>query len=150
VKAEHPDGTPAEMIAGDPPLREYFRSHYWREGTVETRAYRPITVLSYALTYRWLGRALPPSWEAFPQHLLNLLLHLLAVPLVFALVRRVGASAEASLAAAAVFALHAIHSEVVAGIVGRSELLAFGFGAGALLLFTSDARGAGAGLERES
>ncbi|MFQ5507456.1 MAG: protein O-mannosyl-transferase TMTC1-related protein, partial [Planctomycetota bacterium] len=57
---------------------------------------------------------------------------------------RLLAGRPASAIAASTFALHAIHSEVVAGIVGRAELLAFCFGAGALLGGEQARRRAGA------
>jgi len=128
----HPSGRPNPMVAEPRPLFDYFRAHYWK-GEHEARVeYRPVTIASYALTYRALGRSV--ASEALPQHALNLLLHLLATALVYRMLRAVRAGRRASLLGALVFGLHAVHSEVVASVVGRAELLAFAFGAPALLL----------------
>jgi tetratricopeptide (TPR) repeat protein len=122
-----PDGQPNAMVATLRPLRDYFAAHYWAGAELPSRLYRPITVLGYALTNAAGG-------GAFVHHLLNVLLHVWATGLVFALVRPFVRSAAPALVAAAAFGLHAVHSEVVAGIVGRAELLAFCGGAQALLL----------------
>jgi hypothetical protein len=135
----HPSGQPNPLIAESQPLLEYFRSHYWK-GEHEARVeYRPVTILSYAWTYRAFGRS--AAAEALPQHALNVLLHLLATALVYRLVRAARARRSAALLAALVFGVHAVHSEVVASVVGRAELLAFSFGALALLLALGQGRG---------
>ncbi|HEY5657056.1 MAG TPA: hypothetical protein VIY27_04635, partial [Myxococcota bacterium] len=130
--AAHPSGRPNPLIAELRPLPEYFLAHYWKGEHAARGEYRPVTVLSYALTYRALGRT--AAGEAFPQHALNLLLHLCATALVYRLLRAVRARREAALLGALVFGVHAVHSEVVASVVGRAELLAFTCGALSLLL----------------
>lgn len=92
---------------------------YW-ESALGTGApvaeYRPLLMLSYFLNMRLLGR----SSAAF--HLVNAALHAGAVALVFfALRRRFSAFAAAS--AAALFAVLPVHTEAVAYISGRSEIL---------------------------
>lgn len=123
---------PNRLVAELKPLGEYFSRHYWFSVGETSNLYRPVTILSYALTRAWLAPLCGD--HALAQHLVNLLLHLGATALVFALVRRAGATVAAALAATLVFGLHAIHSEVVAGIVGRAELLGFVCGAGGVLL----------------
>jgi hypothetical protein len=130
--AIHPSGRPNAMIAELRFLPEYFRAHYWKGEHATRGEYRPVAILSYALTYRFLGRT--AAGEALPQHALNLLLHLCATALVYRLLRAVRAQRGASLLGALVFGLHAVHSEVVASVVGRAELLAFTCGALSLLL----------------
>ncbi|MCA8955261.1 MAG: hypothetical protein KDC87_04255 [Planctomycetes bacterium] len=126
----------AEWVANpgrpDPVIAElhgpgfYFGKFYWYAEGPNDGLYRPVAIYSYALLH-WLAG----SWDAFAQHAANLLLHLLATWLVLRLLRAIGAGWIAAHAGAAVFGVHAIHSEVVAGIVGRSELLPFVFGLGA-------------------
>ena len=82
-----------------------------------TGLYRPAVVTSYAINYA--AGALNPAGY----HLVNLLLHLLATCLVYLLAKRLPCSSEGSLAAAAVFAVHPLHTEAVTGVVGRAELL---------------------------
>jgi hypothetical protein len=51
AKAELPEGDPNPMVAELRPLSDYFAVNYWEgdQGT-KTRLYRPVTILSYALT----------------------------------------------------------------------------------------------------
>ncbi|MHC4921913.1 MAG: hypothetical protein ACYTKC_20290 [Planctomycetota bacterium] len=107
----------------------YFSSQYWFGEGRESRLYRPVTICSYALTYWLVSKPLlPPEWEAFPHHLLNLLLNGWAACLVLWWMIDLRVGPGGALLTAALFGVHALHSEVVAGIVGRAELLAFCFG----------------------
>lgn len=107
----------------------YFSSQYWLGEDRESRLYRPVTICSYALTYHLISKPLlPQTWEAFPHHLLNLLLNVWATYLVFWMMRDLGIRLGGALLTAAIFGVHALHSEVVATIVGRAELFAFCFG----------------------
>jgi hypothetical protein len=79
--------------------------------------YRPLTILSYAADWRLAGG------QPWLFHLMNSLWHGLAALLVVAVVVR-WLPEPAAFAAGLVFALHPVHVEAVAGIVGRAELLA--------------------------
>jgi hypothetical protein len=152
ARAMREDGTRNSMVAELRPIGDYFAANYWEGyGGHTSHLYRPITILSYALTNGLPGgeAARPPG--ALPHHLINVLLHVWAVLLVFSMVR-VLAPGRQALVAALVFGLHAIHSEVVAGIVGRAELFGFCFGAQAVLLFHGGnaAREAAAGGQSRS
>lgn len=115
----------------------YFQHHYWYPHQAKGELYRPVTVWSFALTYNLVGRLLPSSWEAFPHHLINVLLHVWATWLVLQMVLALRVETRAALLTTILFGLHAIHSEVVASIVGRAELFAFCFGAQAVLWFVA-------------
>ena len=97
-----------------------WHSSYWPAG----RLYRPLTVQLFALEWT-VGGGKPLVF-----HAISLVLAVTVAVLVFRLVRRVlymtGAPAVlgASLFATALFALHPAHVEVVANLVGQSELLA--------------------------
>lgn len=79
--------------------------------------YRPLTVLSFAADWTVSGgRA---GWL----HLMNAFWHGVAAVLVLLLLAR-GLSPAAALAGALIFVLHPVHTEAVAGLVGRAELLA--------------------------
>jgi cytochrome c-type biogenesis protein CcmH/NrfG len=96
--------------------------------------FRPVINLSYALD-RWVWGVNP-----FGYHLTNIVLHGIAVVLVFALIRRLLADAGreggavCAGAAAALFAVHPIQSEAVAYVSGRSEVLCAVWFLAALLL----------------
>lgn len=126
--ASYDDGRENTMVAELQPLADYFRSHYWRGHKEASDLYRPMTVLSYALCFRLAGRPADERGQARPQHLVNVLLHLLATSLVWIVMLRLAGAFWPAVAATLVFGLHAIHSEVVAAVVGRAELLAFCFG----------------------
>ena len=100
------------------------------------RLFRPVTFASYALN--WWAQAAKP----FTYHLVNLLLQIVVTLLIYFLLRKLLASVEpstsAAFAAALLFAVHPIHTEAVASIVGRSELLAAGFLFAAWLLHMQD------------
>ena len=140
VRAVYAGGVPNPMVAELQPLTAYFCTEYWSGTGADTLhanpLYRPVTVYSFALTHAlWPGSGDLPS-EAFPHHLLNLLLHLLNTVLVFSLARVFSARPErraGPLVAAALFGLLGVHAEAVAAIVGRADLFAFAFGALAAL-----------------
>ncbi len=117
---------------GDP--REIFSTHYWAGATGEDATlYRPVPVATWALERRFSGTPSPAL-----AHLVNLLLHLAVSTALFAVARRLGAGPLVSSAAALLFAVHPVHAEAVAGVVGRSEILA-ALGVVAALWFLSHA-----------
>lgn len=79
--------------------------------------YRPIGELTFAVDYVLWGI------QAFGYHLTNLLLHLLCTYLVWRLGRYAFESDSARRIAAAAFAIHPVHTEAVAWISGRFDLL---------------------------
>lgn len=90
--------------------------------------YRPITTLSYLVDYSlW---ALRPSGY----HATNVALHAASSSLVAWVAGQLGLGVVGALAAATVFAVHPIHTENVAWISGRTDILAFLFGALSLSL----------------
>ncbi|MBU0637794.1 MAG: tetratricopeptide repeat protein [Planctomycetes bacterium] len=109
-------------------LREVWLSDWWQPqaGDAEEldprrerdRLYRPLTMYTFAVDYA-LGRLRPGGY-----HLTNVLLHGLACLLVWQLARRLCADAAIAACAAALFAVHPVHCEAVANLVGRAEILA--------------------------
>ncbi len=118
-----------QLIRDPGNLGRIFASGYWttRDASVP-ELYRPLVVASFLLNHSASG----PSPFGF--HLVNLLLHAWVSWLVFRLGRELSGSAAAGWAAGLLFAVHPVHVEAVAPVVGRSELLAAGFALWALLL----------------
>ena len=120
---------------------ETLQRPYWPTGIDDHArpvvSYRPVTTLSFALNRRAFGEG------AFSFHLVNVLLHALVCGLVHRLAARWLGEGNRATVAALLFAVHPVHVEAVAGIVGRAELLAATFYLGALLVFSR--RGAGPG-----
>ncbi|HUC53985.1 MAG TPA: hypothetical protein VMR90_08050 [Candidatus Cybelea sp.] len=106
------------------------------EATKGNNIFRPVTFATFTLNWE-AGR-----FQPFGYHLFNLLLHaavILLLYLVFGrLLEPVPGGTSAALAAVWLFAVHPIHTEAVASIVGRSELLAAGFLLGAWLLHLNE------------
>ena len=89
------------------------------DGTPDSgdRRYRPLVTITYVLNYL-IGGPTPLGY-----HLVNVLLHGLVSWVLYLVALEVGWSAGAALVAAVLFALHPLHSEAVAWVVGRPELL---------------------------
>jgi Flp pilus assembly protein TadD len=99
-------------------LPRLFATDYWDAWEyADHTLYRPVTVATYALQHAVHGT------DPAGYHLINVLLHALATGLLFLLLRDLFDPRTATIAAA-LFAVHAIHTEAVAGIVGRAEILA--------------------------
>jgi Tfp pilus assembly protein PilF len=93
-------------------------SGYWAQYPRGGTLYRPLVTISYALNYAAGGL------HPFGYHLVNLLLHLGVSLLLYRLAVRLFHHREGALVAAALFAVHPLHTEAVTGIVGRAELFA--------------------------
>lgn len=91
---------------------------YWPEAYTAGTLYRPLTVATFVAEWQiWNGNPL-----GF--HLTNLALHAGVSLLILSLLLTMGASLGAATAGALIFAVHPVHVEAVAQVVGRSELLA--------------------------
>ena len=103
--------------------REILAGPWWSSGL-----YRPLTSLTFALN--WTAGGGTP----FLFHLTNLLVHAGASVAVLLLAGRLLRPAGAT-AAGLLFAVHPVHVEAVANVVGRAELLATLFTVTAALLY---------------
>lgn len=125
----------SEAIVGNDDLKadvhwtDLFQHDFWGKRLASKhshKSYRPLTVLTYRWNY-WLSRDFSP-WGF---HFTNLLLH----PVVCVVLLRVCSiimgriedkeldSSWKSFVIAILFAVHPIHTESVAGIVGRADLM---------------------------
>ncbi len=118
------------------PLAQIWIDDFWGEPMASAnshKSYRPLTVLSFRLSYTlWSG--VLPSGGLGPTaqrvyHAENVALHALVSVLLLAAVRRLspGQPRIVGLGAAVLFACHAVHCEAVTNVTGRAELLAAGF-----------------------
>jgi tetratricopeptide (TPR) repeat protein len=107
------------VLQGDP-IAIFTQPSWWGSHTKIT-TWRPLTTLSFAISYGVHGLA-PRGW-----HVVSVALHA-AVSVLLAVVLARLVPWTTALAAAALFAVHPVHTEVVASVVGRAELLsALGF-----------------------
>ena len=111
----------------DAPLAPLLVHDFWGQYIAKNdshKSFRPLTVLTYRLTRQAAGGVTPYAF-----HVANAALHALNSGLVFETVLVLSAhggpgigTPRAALLAAFMFALHPVHAEAVAGIVGRAEV----------------------------
>ena len=107
-------------------------SPYWPAAYTAGTLYRPLTIVSFAVEWRiWGGSPL-----GF--HLTNLGLHAVVSLLILTLLLALSTPLAAATLAAMIFAVHPVHVEAVAQVVGRSELLAGAFYLTACLVYLRD------------
>ncbi|KYM94696.1 Transmembrane and TPR repeat-containing protein 4 [Cyphomyrmex costatus] len=118
------------------PFWDIFQNDFW--GTKLShkqshKSYRPFTILSFRLQF-WLRQGLVSQ----DYHIVNIILHS-TICLLTLFVYNIFLGPEGrniSFYAAALFAVHPIHTEAVSGIVGRAELLCGLFTWLSILFFT--------------
>ncbi len=94
------------------------------DGTLGEQPYRPLTLLSFAIEKDLFNN------KASSSHFINVLLYILILQVLFGLLLRLFPKINPIVSAAVVllFAAHPIHTEVVASVKSRDELLAGLFG----------------------
>ncbi|MCB9255515.1 MAG: hypothetical protein H6579_00105 [Chitinophagales bacterium] len=104
-------------------IKEIFTSYYYEDDMGYKYDYRPITHLSFALEHQLFKESARTS------HLINVLLYAFICLLIyyFALCILPNAPPVLALLAALIFAVHPIHTEVVASIKNRDEILSLLF-----------------------
>jgi protein O-mannosyl-transferase len=122
-------------------IRDILLAPYWPLAGVELGLWRPLTTLAFALQWA-VGGGDPAVF-----HAISIGLHALCTGLVFLLIRRLANDAAAAVGAL-VFAVHPVHVEAVANIVGQSELLAAAATLGACLVHASRPAGTAIGGKR--
>ncbi|KAK7870176.1 hypothetical protein R5R35_012732 [Gryllus longicercus] len=110
-------------VRPEKPVGDIFYNDFWGTRLTSNRShksYRPLTVLSFRWNY-WLSGGLYP-WSF---HLSNILLHALVSVLAHAVFGNLlgDRCPRAAFLAAILFAVHPVHAEAVAGVVGRADLL---------------------------
>ena len=113
-----------EYVTANPHVRSGFTpaNVAWAFTSGEAANWFPLTRLSHMLDYQMFG--LRSGWH----HLTNVLLHALAVLLLFAFLNRSTGSRWRSAWVALVFALHPLHVESVAWVAERKDSLSAFFG----------------------
>src|SRR5262245_53760672 len=98
--------------------RRIFTTPSWFMDGTSTIAFRPLTTWTFAANYAVHGLA---PWG---YHAVNLALHAVVSALVVMVAAAIGAPVAVAGLAGLLFAVHPVHTEVVANGVGRAELLA--------------------------
>uniref|UniRef100_A0A3F2YZN5 dolichyl-phosphate-mannose--protein mannosyltransferase n=1 Tax=Anopheles melas TaxID=34690 RepID=A0A3F2YZN5_9DIPT len=107
-------------VLGTGSWSQMLHNDFWGTPLVDSGShgsYRPLCVASFKLNY------LLDGFKPFGYHLVNVLLHSLATGLVVKLARHLLPAGRSGVAIAGLlFAAHPIHTEAVAGVVGRADL----------------------------
>ncbi|MDW8273900.1 MAG: tetratricopeptide repeat protein [Chitinophagales bacterium] len=103
-------------------IPEILKSPYFK-ADIYSYEYRPVVHISFAIEHQFLGES------PFTSHAINLLLYLVLTWVAFNLLKRLFPEVHQLFLAAAtlIFALHPTHTEVVASIKNRDEILALLF-----------------------
>jgi tetratricopeptide (TPR) repeat protein len=116
-----------DLVHGFGRLPELLTTDYWPD-RFGSGLFRPLTLLTFAIDW-WLW-----GGDPFGFHLVNILLHAAVAAVLTALLLRLFPW-WAALAGGAVFAVHPVHTEAVANVVGRAELLTAFFMISACLIY---------------
>ncbi|MEZ4752997.1 MAG: tetratricopeptide repeat protein [Bdellovibrionota bacterium] len=117
------------LILDNPGIFSFERAlNYFTHAVFPGDLYRPITMLSYAANYVLDGL------NPFGFHLFNVFLHAFNSILVFQLLSKLFHQ-RLGLGTALIFAVLPIHTEAVANVVGRAELLSSFFVLSSLIIF---------------
>jgi protein O-mannosyl-transferase len=111
-------------------LRAIWLTPYWPFSGAEFGLWRPLAIFGYALQWT-LGGGAPVVF-----HATSIALHALVTVLAFLVLERLTATVPAFWGAL-VFAVHPVHTEVVANVVGQAELLVAATSLAAGLVFSS-------------
>ncbi|XP_030057204.1 protein O-mannosyl-transferase TMTC4 [Microcaecilia unicolor] len=119
----------AETSLGDLWIHDFWGTKL--SSNASHKSYRPLTVLTFRVNYILAGGYHPVGF-----HVVNIILHCIVSLLMFDVFsilfggltysskgRRLNLAPKASLFAALLFAVHPLHTECVAGVVGRADLL---------------------------
>jgi hypothetical protein len=108
-------------------LRAEDMGAWWTPGDLAVPYFRPLVTLSFLLDHALWGM------RPLGYHLTNLLLHLATTLLCLRIARHILVAPLPAWGAALIFGLHPCHTEAVAWISGRTDVVAGCFGAAALL-----------------
>lgn len=99
-------------------LPRIFKTGFWQQWTGQSSArYRPLFFVSVSFEYALWG------YRPAGYHATNVLLHGVNSVMFFVLARRYGLDRMLAALAAVLFAVHPVHTEAVANIIGRLELM---------------------------
>ncbi|XP_015835523.1 protein O-mannosyl-transferase TMTC4 isoform X1 [Tribolium castaneum] len=111
------------------PLNEIFRNDFWGSNislNSSHKSYRPLTILSYRLNVLYSNNKL----DAFQFHATNVILYgllcLLTIPVFELFLRKKKTQKsvdDTAYLSSLLFTVHPIHTECVAGLVGRADIL---------------------------
>ena len=125
---------------------QLFREDQHAFGRGQGNFYRPLVSASFMLDFALSKPAAGEELSPFLFHLTNAAWHAAAAILLFALLARVGAPRFVQLAASAVYVVHPLHTEAVAYISGRADMMSAAFMYAGLYVAARDRAGWGGSI----
>ncbi len=121
-------------IAGIPEIltSDYLAGYSAKEGVIPEVRYRPLSLVVFALEYEFFGA------NPFVSHLFNVLFFLLLITLLYKLLQvHLFRELDGYLAfvTCLIFVVHPIHTEVIANVKSRDEILSFILIVSSLIMF---------------
>ncbi|CAB3400234.1 unnamed protein product [Caenorhabditis bovis] len=111
------------IVNGQESIIKIFSRDFWGtpiQSPHSHKSYRPLTTLTF-----WINRIVDSGVTGY--HIVNIVIHIANSLLVYHLTEKIGEIftefGEVALPAATLFAVHPVHTEAVANITGRAELL---------------------------
>ncbi|GIV32510.1 MAG: hypothetical protein KatS3mg031_0045 [Chitinophagales bacterium] len=108
-------------------IGDIFSQPYYADEAGYSYEYRPIVLVTFAIEHTLLGE------NPVISHSINILLYALACCLLLLLMEKFGIPSLLALAATVIFTVHPVHTEAVASIKNRDEILVALFGICSLL-----------------
>lgn len=127
-------------VIGHTSIKALFENDFWGTPLIDPGShgsYRPLCVATFRLNYAFSG------FKPWSYHFVNVIFHSIATTLVVTTARRLlpyNCKTIGSLVAGLTFAAHPIHTEAVAGVVGRADLVACNFFLLSFLLYSEHIR----------
>jgi tetratricopeptide (TPR) repeat protein len=117
------------LVREDLSLKKIFSTEYWETTRGKTTYYRPIIILSFKLDYL-LFKDNPAGY-----HFSNMIYHILTSLLLFLLLIELQVSQSIGILASLFFVVNPIHTQSVAWISGRTDIIAAVFALVSLIFF---------------
>lgn len=114
-----------------------YTTEFWGQSAKAAGRYRPLVAHTFALNF-WIGELEPRGY-----HLVNILCHACCSVLLFLVAHSLFGGLAPALFAGMLFAVHPAHTEAVANVTGRAELLCAMFGLATLLCHMAAGRAQG-------
>uniref|UniRef100_A0A1I7TIX8 dolichyl-phosphate-mannose--protein mannosyltransferase n=1 Tax=Caenorhabditis tropicalis TaxID=1561998 RepID=A0A1I7TIX8_9PELO len=126
------------IVNGKDPLIQIFSRDFWGRSIASPnshKSYRPVTTFTFWINYKFHGTS------TFAYHIGNIVCHAIATVLFYQFVKRLETQFSyfnVALPASLLFAVHPIHTEAVANVTGRAELLMTIFSLAALISYIDE------------
>lgn len=117
------------LLSNSPNMTDVILHPFWN---TDAGLYRPTTLLSYTLNFAFLGN------NPIGFHFVNLILYFLVCSFLYIFIKRLSKNDSLAFFTSLLFLVLPIHTEVVANISGRSEILSLLFSLLLLLEFTKE------------